>query len=145
MTSSLSLDVGYLSFGGFQNPPVDGCSTASCNFGALAGGDEHTAFYFTILNRNQRIFRKLQWWFRQSPCRKGMSTRTQGSMPCMWRGDKGTVSNGCSNELPHASSHRNSFCHSSGDPKSEFSVTGLKPGCWQGHPPNVGSKGKTLS
>ena len=23
-----------------QGPPVDGCSTASCNFGALAGGDE---------------------------------------------------------------------------------------------------------
>ena len=29
-------------FGGFQCPPVDGCSTASCDFGALTGGDEHT-------------------------------------------------------------------------------------------------------
>ena len=26
--------------GKFQHPPVDGCSTASCNFGVLAGGDE---------------------------------------------------------------------------------------------------------
>ena len=27
-------------FCGFQCPPVDGCSTASCNFGVLTGGDE---------------------------------------------------------------------------------------------------------
>ena len=32
-------------FGGFQCPPVDGCSTASCDFVALAGGDEHSSFY----------------------------------------------------------------------------------------------------
>ena len=32
-------------FGGFQNLPIDGYSTASCNFGALAGGDEHSSFY----------------------------------------------------------------------------------------------------
>ena len=37
-------------FGVFQHPPVNGCSTASCNFGAFAGGDEHTAFYSIILN-----------------------------------------------------------------------------------------------
>ena len=24
----------------FQHPPVDGCLTANCDFGALAGGDE---------------------------------------------------------------------------------------------------------
>ena len=30
-------------FGRFHCPPVDGCSTASCNFGVLAGGDEHTS------------------------------------------------------------------------------------------------------
>ena len=35
-------------FGGFQCPSVDGCSTASCDFGALAGGDEHTSIYFVI-------------------------------------------------------------------------------------------------
>ena len=36
--------------GGFQHPPGDGCSTASCDFGALAGGDEGTSFYSAILN-----------------------------------------------------------------------------------------------
>lgn len=29
--------------GGFQHPPLDGCWTASCSFGALAGGDECTS------------------------------------------------------------------------------------------------------
>ena len=36
-------------FGGFQCPPVDGCSTASCNFGVLTGGDECASFYSAIL------------------------------------------------------------------------------------------------
>jgi len=36
--------------GGFQCPPVDGYSTASCNFGVLAGVDEYTSFYSAILN-----------------------------------------------------------------------------------------------
>ena len=39
-------------FGGFQYPPVNGCSTASCNFGVLTGGDEHMSFYSAILNLN---------------------------------------------------------------------------------------------
>ena len=30
---------GVLFFGGFQYPPVEGCSTANCDFGALPGGD----------------------------------------------------------------------------------------------------------
>ena len=37
--------------GGFQHPPVDGYSTASYNFGALTGGDEHTSFCSTISNQ----------------------------------------------------------------------------------------------
>ena len=37
-------------FCGFQCPPINGCSTASCNFGALMGGDEYTFFYSAILN-----------------------------------------------------------------------------------------------
>ena len=39
-------------FGGFQHPPVDGCSRVqnSCDFGALAGGDQYTPFHSTILN-----------------------------------------------------------------------------------------------
>ena len=39
-------------FGEFQCPPVDGCSTVSCCFGAFAGGDEHTCFYSAILNQD---------------------------------------------------------------------------------------------
>ena len=35
--------------GGFQCPPVDGCSVATCGFAALAGGYEHTSFYSAIL------------------------------------------------------------------------------------------------
>ena len=38
-------------FGGFQYPPVDNCSIASCNFGALTGGDELMFFYSAILNQ----------------------------------------------------------------------------------------------
>ena len=35
----------------FQCPPVDGCSIAGCDFGALTGGDECTSFYSTTLNQ----------------------------------------------------------------------------------------------
>ena len=35
---------------GIQHSPVDGCSAASCNFGVLAGEDECTCFYSTILS-----------------------------------------------------------------------------------------------
>ena len=37
--------------GVFQHPSVDGCSTASCNFGVPTGGDEHVSFYSDILNQ----------------------------------------------------------------------------------------------
>ena len=37
-------------FGSFQHPPVNDCSTATCDFGALAGGDEGTSFSSTILS-----------------------------------------------------------------------------------------------
>ena len=37
-------------FGRFQGPPVGGCSTVGCDFGALVGGNEHLSFYSTILN-----------------------------------------------------------------------------------------------
>lgn len=37
-------------FGWFQCPPVKGCSRASCEFGALEGGNEWMSFYSTILN-----------------------------------------------------------------------------------------------
>ena len=38
-------------FGVIQLSPADGCSAASCNFGVLAGEDECTSFYFTILEK----------------------------------------------------------------------------------------------
>ena len=47
--SPLSLDMMYI-FGGFLYPPVDGCPTASCDFGFLVEEDEHTFFYSDILN-----------------------------------------------------------------------------------------------
>ena len=46
----LCLCMGAMFFGGFQCPPVDGCSTPSCDFGALTGEDECTAFHSAILN-----------------------------------------------------------------------------------------------
>ena len=39
--------------GGTQHSPVDGCSVVSCNFGILAGEDEHTSFYSAILRLYQ--------------------------------------------------------------------------------------------
>ena len=44
---SFALGRGYL-FGG-SIFPVNSCSVASCNFGVLAGEDEHTSFYSAIL------------------------------------------------------------------------------------------------
>ena len=38
---SFALGYGVSFFGGIQHSPVDGCSAASCNFGILAGEDEH--------------------------------------------------------------------------------------------------------
>ena len=36
--------LGLCFFSGFQCPPIDGCSTPSCDFGALTGADERTSF-----------------------------------------------------------------------------------------------------
>ena len=45
----LVFEHGVSSFCGFQCPSVNGCSTASCNFGVLTGGDECASFYSAIL------------------------------------------------------------------------------------------------
>ena len=45
----LSLWCGMSFFGGVQHSPVDSCSLASCSFGVLAGEDECTSIYFSIL------------------------------------------------------------------------------------------------
>ena len=41
----------WVFFGRFQHPPVDGCSTARCDFGALTGEDKHMSFCSAILNQ----------------------------------------------------------------------------------------------
>ena len=46
---SFAIGHGVSFFGGIQNSPVDGCSAASCDFGVLAGEDEYTPFYSSIL------------------------------------------------------------------------------------------------
>ena len=47
---------GLCFFSGFQCPPIDGCSTPSCDFGALMGADERTSFYSDILNQKPLFF-----------------------------------------------------------------------------------------
>ena len=46
---SFALGHGVSFFGGIQHSPVNGCSSARCNFEVLTGEDEHTSFYSTIL------------------------------------------------------------------------------------------------
>ena len=44
-------------FDGLQCPPIHGCSTVGCDFGALTGGDECMSFYAIILNQiSQLVF-----------------------------------------------------------------------------------------
>jgi len=45
---SFALGLWGIFFAGIQHSPVDDCSAVSCNFGVLAGENEHTFFYFTI-------------------------------------------------------------------------------------------------
>ena len=45
VVTSLSLDMGYLFFGGFQHPSVGGCFAASCDFDVLTGGEGCTSLY----------------------------------------------------------------------------------------------------
>ena len=37
---------------GIQHSPVDGSSAVTCSFGVLAGENERTSFYFTILHHS---------------------------------------------------------------------------------------------
>ena len=48
---SFVLGCGVSFFGGFQSPPVDSCSTTSCDFGVLTE-DKHTSFYSTNLSQS---------------------------------------------------------------------------------------------
>ena len=44
------LGCGVSSFGGFQCLHVDGCSPASCDFGALAAEDMCMSFYYSAIS-----------------------------------------------------------------------------------------------
>ena len=57
----------------FQHSPVNGCSTASCNWDAPVGGDEPLSFYFAILNRKSfsSILTLPTWRSSQNPQVKG--------------------------------------------------------------------------
>ena len=46
---SFALGHGISFFGGIQHSPVDSCSASSCNFGVLAGKDNHMPFFSAIL------------------------------------------------------------------------------------------------
>ena len=46
---SFALGRGVSFSGGIKHSPVNGCSSASCNFGVLTGEEEHTSFYSAIL------------------------------------------------------------------------------------------------
>ena len=50
---SSALGPGVSFNGGIQHSPVNDCSAAGCNFGVLAGEDEHRSFYSTILKPEQ--------------------------------------------------------------------------------------------
>ena len=44
---------GIFFFGGIHHSPVNGCSAENCNFGVLAGENEHMSFYSAILKLQQ--------------------------------------------------------------------------------------------
>ena len=42
-------------FNGIQHSPVIGCFASSCDFGVIAGENEHISFYSTILGATQHV------------------------------------------------------------------------------------------
>ena len=53
-------------FDRFQHPPVNVCSTASCDFGALAGGDEHMSSTLPSWTGSSLILSKVLIFFSPS-------------------------------------------------------------------------------
>ena len=74
---SFVLGCGASFFGGFQCLPVNGCSTASCNFHALAGEDECMSFYSAIL-----ISSLLTWKIRRITVPTLLSHQTSPQTLC---------------------------------------------------------------
>lgn len=62
----------YLFLDGFQDLPVNGCSTVSCDFSGLAGRAEDTSSYSIILNQFWVLFLFNKWSF------------IIGSIPSFW-------------------------------------------------------------
>ena len=60
---SFALGCGVYFFGGIQHSPVNACSAVSCNFGLLAGEDEHTSFYSTSYSKytQSMVFPVVAW------------------------------------------------------------------------------------
>ena len=68
-------------FSRFQPPPVDGCSTTSCDFGTLTGGDVHMSFTLPSWPRSPLQYTCVEnpkargaWW---ATVRKVVSSQTQ--------------------------------------------------------------------
>ena len=83
------LGCGLSFLGGFQYLPVNGCSTASCNFGALAGGDEHTSFHSPFLNQMSVVgldfhIHPWLWPIPRSSCCRLSPFRQPESSPQVW-------------------------------------------------------------
>ena len=76
---SFALGYGVSFGGGVQHSLVDGCWKASCKFGVLAGEDEYTSFYSTILTFWLSAFRMWGSKGHQDP-----NCETQAQHPCMW-------------------------------------------------------------
>ena len=49
-------------FGGYQHPPINGHSTASCSFGPLSEGEEHMSFHSTIFKEKHEFSVRTQAW-----------------------------------------------------------------------------------
>ena len=65
---SFVLGCGVSFLGGCQHPPVNGCSTAGCDFGVLTREDELMFFHLTIfgLNLHMTIFENRAPWFKST-------------------------------------------------------------------------------
>ena len=78
---SFALGRGISFFGGIQHSPVNGCSTASCNFGVLVWEDERTSFYSAILCvlRNMLLGFPHSSVSKESACNAGVPGSISGS------------------------------------------------------------------
>ena len=55
-------------FGGFQHPPVGGCSITTCTFGVLTKGDECTSFYSASLYLDFKFYHPFLQHYSKLAC-----------------------------------------------------------------------------